>query len=36
MTAGMRAGAIVLIAAAMLIVGALARFALRLWRLRHA
>jgi hypothetical protein len=33
MTAGMRAGAIVLIAAAMLIVGALARFALRLWRL---
>lgn len=36
MTAGMRAGAIVLIAAAMLIVAALARFALRLWRLRHA
>jgi hypothetical protein len=35
-TAGMRAGAIVLIAMSMLIVGLIARFAWRVWRLRSA
>ncbi len=35
-TAGMRAGAIVLIAAAAIIVSLMARFALRLWKLRDA
>jgi hypothetical protein len=32
----MRAGAIVLIVAAAIIVSVIARFAVRLWRLRHA
>ncbi len=36
MTAGMRAGAFVLILAVSLIIGALVRFAWRLYRLRHA
>jgi hypothetical protein len=36
MTAGMRAGAIVLIAAAAIVVSVIARFAFRLWRLRNA
>jgi hypothetical protein len=36
MTAGMRAGAMVLILAVSLVIGALARFAWRLYRLRHA
>jgi hypothetical protein len=35
-TAGMRAGAIVLIVAAAIILALIARFALRLYRLRHA
>ena len=35
-TAGMRAGALVLILAATIISVAIARFAWRLWRLRHA
>lgn len=35
-TAGMRAGAIVLIAATAIVVSLIARFAFRLWRLRHA
>jgi hypothetical protein len=35
-TAGMRAGAIVLIVVAASVVGVMVRFGLRLWRLRHA
>ncbi len=35
-TAGIQAGAIVLIAAAVVVVSLIARFALRLWRLRDA
>ena len=36
MTAGLRAGAIVLIVVAAIVLGAMARFAYRLWRQRHA
>jgi hypothetical protein len=36
MTAGMRAGAMVLIAAAAIVLALIARFAFRLWRLRNA
>jgi hypothetical protein len=36
MTAGMQAGAIVLIAAAAIVVSVIARFACRLWRLAAA
>ena len=35
-TAGMRAGASVLMLAALVVIAMIARFALRLWRLRHA
>jgi hypothetical protein len=34
--AGLRAGALVLVVVAGAVVGAIARFAFRLWRLRHA
>ena len=36
MTFGMRAGAIVMIAAAAIVVSLIARFAFRLWKLRQA
>ena len=36
MTAGMRTGAMVLIAAAAMVLALIARFAFRLWRLRNA
>ena len=36
MTLGMRAGAIVLIVAAAIVVSLIANFAFRLWRLRNA
>lgn len=36
MTFGMRAGAIVLIAAAAIVLSIIGRFAYRLWRLRNA
>lgn len=36
MTAGMRAGAAILILVAAVVIGVIARFAFRLWRLKDA